>query len=380
MDDDEDAWDGPEGPEPVLSSVLGTRLAPKTVTRRNRLLNELEEFACNCGFSVGGIWSDVECMVEALRLYGENLFQKKRSRGDFVEAINAVATCKRAWRSLLTGAWDADRVWQLLQPGSHRVPMPVSVFKAGVVWALLTGRIEFAHTLLNGFFGGARPADFLFITRGNIILPSDLLDSNMDVYLVFDRPKNLRRGGARTEHVRLTDPLFTQFSEWACSLIPAPEDRVWPWGPDPFRRVWEQVFHEGLFLAVHGNKGFTPSSLRAGCATELYRQSGSLDVVQWHLRHSGARSLAHYIQELPRALREAKLSGQAAQRVALLAPHFDAAVADATLGVFGRGFRGGPLPRRRNAMLRREAAARKKERMLSILGSSLNDGGYWTKL
>lgn len=376
-DDDEEAWEGPVEPEPEQASILGTRLAPRTVARRNKLLDELETRAQEFGFTITEMWADVEIMVEALRLYGEGLFRKKRSLGDFVEAVNAVATAKRAWRTLLTGAWDAVRVWQLLQPSSHRVPMPVSVFKAGVVYALLTGRVEFAHSVLNGFFGGARPSDFVFLTRENIILPSDLLEQHEDVYLVFERPKSVRRGGARTEHVKLSDPLFTLFSEWSCSLMPTMEERVWPWGPDPFRKTWEDVFGSGLLLPVHGKNAFTPSSLRAGCATELYRQTNSLERVQWHLRHSGTKSLAHYIQELPRALREARLTQASAQKVALLAPLFEAALSDAVRGSFGTGFRGSPLPRRRNAMLRREANTRKKTRMLATLKSQLRDGGYW---
>ena len=61
-------------------------------------------------------------------------------------------------------------------------------------------------------------------------------------------------------------------------------------------------------MSVASEDGFTPASMRAGCATELFQITRDVSLVQWQLRHENMSTLRHYIQELPLAIARAALS------------------------------------------------------------------------
>ena len=86
-----------------------------------------------------------------------------------------------------------------------------------------------------------------------------------------------------------------------------------------FTRRWGLYVGGVLALPFDAAAGFTPASLRAGSATELYAQTGNLPQVQWHLRHGGLENLHNYIQELPLALARAALTPAQTARVARFA-------------------------------------------------------------
>ena len=130
-----------------------------------------------------------------------------------------------------------------------------------------------------------------------------------------------------------------------------------------------------------GGEGFTPASLRAGCATELFRRSQDLALVQWHLRHESQRTLRHYIQELPAAQVRARLSPACLRTCRDLAGGLPDIVAAAHAGLLGPVFwalprtRPGGVPalgsaarRLRSAPARQRPPARRWARELADLG------------
>ena len=60
-------------------------------------------------------------------------------------------------------------------------------------------------------------------------------------------------------------------------------------------------------MSVASEDGFTPASMRAGCATEPFQVTRDVYPVQWQLRHENMSTLRHYIQELPLAMARAAL-------------------------------------------------------------------------
>jgi hypothetical protein len=316
-------------------------------------------------------------MAAALALYGDQCFQLNMSRGRYSELINAVVSVRRHWRTMLAEAWDVDRAWQSREISYHHVPMPVQVLKAAVVISLLLGQVEFAFVLLVGFLGGTRPGDLFSLKRNTIILPSDLAEMSCDVFFIFTDPKSRARGGAKTEHVVVSEPEFTAFCEWFCANL-SEQQPVWPWTSYHFGKVWEFIILGKIGIPVHGTSGLTPSSLRAGCATEMFRQTHSLSTVRWHLRHASERTLGHYIQEVPLALQRAALSPSSKAVVREFAPLFEHALAACIDGVFGHGLRPARAPLQLMPRPQRFHQRQSRQRNLTReLGSFLTDGGYW---
>ena len=90
---------------------------------------------------------------------------------------------------------------------------------------------------------------------------------------------------------------------------------IWSASPAAFAQRWRLYVGTVLGLPVPAADGFTPASMRAGSATEMYQQTRDLVRVQWHLRHKDLETLRHYVQELPLAMARAALSAEQAARV-----------------------------------------------------------------
>ena len=105
-----------------------------------------------------------------------------------------------------------------------------------------------------------------------------------------------------------------------------------PIGPSEYRfkRLWEQCL-TFFRVSAHSDDGFTPGSLRAGCATALYLDGVPLDDIRWLLRHTSQKQLESYIQELPLAMNRVRHAA-AAPQVEAHAALFDVALKAAILG------------------------------------------------
>jgi len=207
------------------------------------------------------------------------------------------------------------------------------MFRAAFVVALVIGRIDFALCLVLGFCCGLRPSEIYNLARYDIILPSDLGNDDGIVFIVIRKPKTAKRG-ARVQHVLLEEVGVVRFVAWAVGRLES-ETRIWPRSAYYFVRCWDEVFGSVLRLTVHGDAALTPASLRAGAATEVYKQTRDLSKVRWMLRHQDEGTLEHYIQELPAALARARLCSASAAHVQLFAPHATEALAVASSGIFG---------------------------------------------
>ena len=87
----------------------------------------------------------------ALEAYGQHLYDSGAGAAELAETINAVAKAHRHLRRLLSAAWDSQRAWEYLEPGSSHSPLPAELCMAIAVVALAWGWTDFAALLLIGF-------------------------------------------------------------------------------------------------------------------------------------------------------------------------------------------------------------------------------------
>ena len=195
----------------------------------------------------------------------------------------------------------------MYEPVEHHVPLPKVVFRLGVAVALLMDDVAFAVGLFLGFIGGLRPGEAVKLLRSDIVLQHDVGRRSGPAFVVIREPGKARRRGVQAQQVTIDDPANVAFLAWALNGL-ARAAPLWPSAPAAFARRWSLYFSNVLGLSVASEDGFTPASMRAGCATELFQVTRDVSVVQWQLRHENMSTLRHYIQELPLAIARAALS------------------------------------------------------------------------
>ena len=290
-------------------------LAASTKRHRVRLVDELRKFASARGADLAAAFAaGSEAVVQLLRVFGQSLYSSNRSLGDYRETINGVVDLRREWRTAMSGAWDVVTEWQMYEPIDHHIPLPKSVFRALFVVALLARDVAFAVVLFAGFVGGLRPGEATSLRRRDVLLPADLGQRSGSAFLVIRDPRKARRRGVRAQHVTIDDAATVAFLAWALAGL-EPDAPIWDASPAVFAKRWTLYVGGILGLPVAAADGFTPASMRAGSATEMYQQTRDLVRVQWHLRHKDIETLRHYVQELPLAMSRAALTPTQFDRV-----------------------------------------------------------------
>ena len=110
-------------------------------------------------------------MSMALIGYGKHLFYAGAPKYQFAETINAVIDRFPTYRGLVAAAWGTLKKWEEAEPTERAMVMPAAVFKAAVSLSLLWSWPRFAAALYSGFHGLLRPAEFIPLKRGGLILP-----------------------------------------------------------------------------------------------------------------------------------------------------------------------------------------------------------------
>lgn len=99
-------------------------------------------------------------------------------------------------------------------------PTPLPPMLTMVALALHLRWIDMAALVFTSFVAMLRPAEALALTRADVLLPSDLLESGHTAYVRVSFPK-MRRLTARREHVRVADPsLAFLLAAWFRHLQP----------------------------------------------------------------------------------------------------------------------------------------------------------------
>ena len=290
--------------------------ATATSTRMVRCL-ELFRVWCveKAGVPFEVVCSSAEHANHALRAYGLELFREGRPRYQLVYAITAMQHSFPEFRRSLTGAWQVDLKWQFAEPGQCRAVLSAPILRAVLTVALLWNWYAFAGIVALGFGGMLHPAEFLALTRKDLVFPEDALFQQKSMYVFVKNPKTARF--ARRQHARIDDESLIFLAR--CIFGPLPLDvRLFGASPAVFRRQWNCLFDHLGIPRRQAARGATPGVLRGSGATHEYLQTSDIAQIQWKGRWSRLRTLEYYIQEVAAQLFMFELPVETRHRITML--------------------------------------------------------------
>ena len=154
---------------------------------------------------------------------------------------------------------------------------------------------RFALVLLIAFRGILRIGEVLRATRGDLVLPSDLLSDRVErMYLRVREPKSKRRGGGREQHATILDTELVSACEKVFKNL-EPEVFLFPYSSHTFRRRWDEILRT---LGVPTDLGLTPGCIRGGAAVHAYQTGVPVQDLLWRMRIQHLATLKHYLQEM----------------------------------------------------------------------------------
>ena len=175
--------------------------------------------------------------------------------------------------------------------------------------------------------GVMRPGEAASLRRRHLSLPEDHGVAGLVIIVIVD-PKTAHLGGAAIQHATLEEPAAIPLLRWFLADVP-PDAFLWA-GPSYEARLasFEYAFKRALARLRLEELGFTPASVRAGAATEIWIRTFNAGLIQRKGRWASERSLRHYLQQAAATLAlqrlgtplRSQLQQLAAQLPALLQP------------------------------------------------------------
>jgi len=248
----------------------------------------------------------------AVRAYGMHLFAVGAPRYKFVYCLTGIQDIYPHLRPFLSAAWQVDRKWIQYEPGSCRPVISGPIMRAVCSLALLWDWTAWLGVTLLGFLGMLHPAEFIFLSRSDILLPADTLVDERVLYIYIQHPKTARF--ARRQHCKVDDPLALRFIEKVFGSLPS-TSRLFPFGASAYRRRWDSIMNRLGVPHSLPTRGCTPASLRGSGATHMYLSFDDLGKVQWRGRWAQMKTLEFYIQEVAAQTLVGKLDPVSRERV-----------------------------------------------------------------
>lgn len=255
---------------------------------------------------------DVQAAPLALRAYGMWLFSTGAARYRYVYTLTGIQDGYPHLRPFLASAWQVDRKWQQHEPGACRPVLSEPIMKAICSVALLWKWHRWLAVTLVGFLGMLHPAEFLTLTRGDILLPRDTLVEKAVMYIFIRCPKTSRF--ARRQHCKVDDPLAVQFIDTLIGSRTSKE-LVFPAGMTAYRRRWNAFLGKLGIPYLQQQDGCTPAVLRGSGATHMFLRTEDIPRVQWRGRWAQVKTLEFYIQEAAAQSMLARLGPEAFKQV-----------------------------------------------------------------
>ena len=285
---------GPRDPKVLADMRL---IEPQTAARQDKLWLELELWlsAQLSPETLDQLFLCPALAVAVLKSYALHLFASGRRLYELRYTLIAVQNRFPHLRSLLSPAWAVVSKWEMVQPLKHRTPLPELLFKAMFVLAALKGWYRWVGTLLLGYEGIARIGEVLQAKRCDLLLPSDLLESDAGVaFLKIRQPKTRFRGRGRVQHLKVSNPLVLPFLERVFGSLD-PSLALFPLSASMFRKRWDTLLD---LLQVPLRHRPTPASIRGGGAILAYRRGEHIADILWRMRLVSLPTLSCYLQEL----------------------------------------------------------------------------------
>ncbi|CAE8592212.1 unnamed protein product, partial [Polarella glacialis] len=131
--------------------------------------------------------------------------------------------------------------------------------------------------------------------RGHLLLPQDLLQSNLDhFYIKVEKPKTRKRGGAKVQHSKIVGVDVVAFVVAVFASLPRSE-KLYPGTASHYRRRWDAILKA---LEVPPCLKLTPGGLRGGGAVAAYRHGTPVSDILWRMRIKHMQTLESYLQEV----------------------------------------------------------------------------------
>lgn len=285
---------GPRNPQLLQDMRL---VEPQTAARQDKLWLELEQWLRErlSPDTLSQLFLCPALAVNVLQAYGMHLFESGRRLYELRYTLIAVQNNFPHMRMLMGPAWAVVSKWEMVQPLQHRLPLPELLFKAMFVLAALKGWHRWVGTLLLGYEGIARIGEVLKAHRCDLLLPSDLLETDTGVaFLRVRQPKTRFRGRGRVQHLKIKNPLVLPFLERVFGKLD-PSLALFPLTAGMFRKRWDCLLD---LLQVPPRHRPTPGSIRGGGAVLAYRRGEPIADILWRMRLLSLPTSSSYLQEL----------------------------------------------------------------------------------
>ena len=266
--------------------------------------------------SFDDICSSAFGVATALRGYGCYLYEGGFPRYMLTYAITAVQDALPHFRNQLQPAWQIDRKWQAMEPGECRPVLSAPIMRSMVTTALLWNWHYWVAVSMIGYLGMLHPAEFLNLSRKDLVLPRDAMINEQVLYVHIKNPKTARF--ARRQHCKLEDSTVIQYLDalyGSCEL----STRLYPGSASMYRRQWDAILSRLGVPHSRAAKGATPAVLRGSGATHLYLATEDIGLVQWRGRWTKQKTIEFYLQEVAAQLMLHDLDVLARERIRKLA-------------------------------------------------------------
>lgn len=262
--------------------------------------------------SFNDLCSSAFAIATALRGYGCYLYEGGFPRYMLTYAITAVQDALPHFRSQLQPAWQIDRKWQAMEPGECRPVLSAPIMRSMVTTALLWNWHYWVAVSVIGYLGMLHPAEFLNLSRKDLVLPRDAMINEQVLYVHIKNPKTARF--ARRQHCKLEDPTVIKYIDalyGSCEL----SAQLYPGTASMYRRQWDAILSRLGVPHSRAAKGATPAVLRGSGATHLYLATEDIGLVQWRGRWTKQKTIEFYLQEVAAQLMLHDLDVLARERI-----------------------------------------------------------------
>ena len=252
--------------------------------------------------------ADAQHTALALRAYGMHLYKHGFPRYLFVYAVTAIQDQYPQHRPFLSGAWHIDRKWQIAEPGRCRTVLSLPMFRAALCLSLLLSWPRWTAVTMLAFSGLLHSAEFIQLTRRDLMLPRDTAHTVSVLYVHLRSPKTFRF--ARQQHVKISDPDIISFVDSLFGTAPL-DCKVFGGTISRYRNQWNAVLEKLGIPCRQLQRGVTPGSLRGSGATSMYLQTENTPLICWRGKWARARTLEFYLQEVAPQVLHHSLSSEA---------------------------------------------------------------------
>ena len=241
---------------------------------------------------------DIDLLNKMLVDFGRLLFREGKPYYHFSETINAITSKRPVVRRSLQQAWDLAFMWGSHEPAEHHVAMPYQLVIALISAAWLWGWDREAAVFALAWGALLRIGEITDAVRADLILPTDVNDTNSFALLRILEPKTrfraARHQAGKLEHVDLLQVVQIGFGRLK------PWEKLWPLSSATLRsRLMKLLTQLDLPSKPHESpKPMSLASFRPGGATHLMNLTESAELVRRHGRWASFRIMEIYLQEV----------------------------------------------------------------------------------